>query len=64
MILKSDNLQYDKLGHWVYHLIDQVSDGPSIILIENKTVGCWLGLRALKTLYFYFGKVSENEKIN
>jgi hypothetical protein len=32
--LKSDNLQYNMLGHWVDHLIDQVSDGPSIILID------------------------------
>ena len=59
--IKSDNLQYNMLGRWVDHLIDQVSDGPSIILRENKTVGCWLGLwlglRALKTLYFYFCKI-------
>ena len=25
--------------------------------IENETVGCWLGLRALKSLYFYFCKL-------
>ena len=48
------------LGHWVDHLIDQASDGPSDILIERKSVGCWLGLRALKTLYFYFCKVIKN----
>ena len=27
--------------------------------IENKTVGCWFELRALKTLYFYFCKLKE-----
>ena len=27
-------------------------------------MGCWLGLRALKTLYFYFCKVIKNKKIN
>ena len=32
--LKSDNLQYNTLGRWVDRLIDQVSDGPSIILID------------------------------
>ena len=32
--LKSDNLQYNKLGRWVDHLIDQASEGPSIILID------------------------------
>jgi hypothetical protein len=54
---KSYNLLYNMLGCWVDCLIDQESDGPSIILIdEKKTVGCWLGLRALKTLYFYFCK--------
>ena len=31
--LKSDNLQYNMLGRWVDHLIDQPSDGSSIILI-------------------------------
>ena len=31
---KSDNLQYNTLGRWVDRLIDQVSDGPSIILID------------------------------
>ena len=49
-------MQYNTLGHWVDHIIEQASDGPSIFLIEDKTVGCWLGLRALKTLYFYFCK--------
>ena len=38
-------------GHWVNHLIEQASDGPTIILID------WLGLRAFKILYFYFCKV-------
>ena len=48
------------LGRWVNRLIDQASDGPSIILIiENKSVGCWLGLRALKTLYFYFKVIKD-----
>ena len=32
--LKSDNLQYNTLGRWVDRLIDQASDGPSIILID------------------------------
>ena len=31
---KSDNILYNTLGRWVDHLIDQVSDGPSIILID------------------------------
>ena len=34
LILKSDNLQYNTLGRWVDRLIDQASDGPSIILID------------------------------
>ena len=34
--LKSDNLQYNILGRWVDRLIDQESDGPSIILIDSK----------------------------
>ena len=45
--------------HWVDRLIDQLSDGPSIILIDRKkpgAVGCWLGLVGLKTLYLYFYK--------
>ena len=33
-LYKSDNLQYNMLGHRVDHLIDQASDGPSIILID------------------------------
>ena len=42
------------LSHWVDRLINQEPDGQSTILINwNKTVGCWLGLRAIKTLYFY-----------
>ena len=45
---------------WVDPIIDQASDDPNIILIdENKTVGSWLGLRALKALYFYFCKVMK-----
>ena len=32
--LKSDNLQYNTLGRWVDRLIDQASDGPSLILID------------------------------
>ena len=48
----SDNLQYDMLGCWVDHLIDQVQ-------IENKIVGCQLGLAALKTLYFDFIKLKD-----
>ena len=32
---KSDNLQYNKLGRWVDLLIDQGSDGPSIILMTR-----------------------------
>ena len=32
--LKSDSLQYNQLGHWVDRLIDQASEGPSIILID------------------------------
>ena len=31
---KSDNLQYDVMGRWIDCLIDQASDGPSIILIN------------------------------
>ena len=34
--LKPDNLQYNTLGRWVDRLIDQASDGPSIILIDWK----------------------------
>ena len=26
--MKSDNLQYNTLGHWVNRLINQASDGP------------------------------------
>ena len=37
--IKSDNLKYNTLGHWVDCLIDQASDGPIIILIEKKTSG-------------------------
>ena len=48
----SDNLQYDMLGCWVDHLIDQVQ-------IKNKIVGCQLGLAALKTLYFDFLKLKN-----
>ena len=33
---KSDNLQYNTLGPWVNCLIDQASDGQSIILIHRK----------------------------
>ena len=36
LYLQSDNLQYNTLGHWVDCLIDQTSDGPSIILIDWK----------------------------
>ena len=32
----SDNLQYNTLGRWVDRLIDQASDGSSIILIDWK----------------------------
>ena len=32
--LLSDNPQYNTLGHWFNRLINQVSGGPSIILIE------------------------------
>ena len=35
-VLKSDTLQYNTLGRWVAHLIDQASDGPSIILVDRK----------------------------
>ena len=31
-----DNLQYNTLGRWVNRLIDQASDGHSIILIDWK----------------------------
>ena len=31
---KSDNLQYNTLGCWVDRIIDQVCDGPSLILID------------------------------
>ena len=31
---KSYNLQYNTLDRWVDCLIDQTSDGPSIILID------------------------------
>ena len=31
---RSDNLQYNTLGRWVDRLINQASDGPSIILID------------------------------
>ena len=34
IVLKSDNLQYNTLGCWVNCLLDQSSDGPSIILID------------------------------
>ena len=33
-IVQSDNLQYNTLGCWIDCLIDQTSDGPSIILID------------------------------
>ena len=33
--LKSDNLQYNKLGRWDVRLIDQSSDFPSIIFFHN-----------------------------
>ena len=33
-LLKSDNLQYHTLGLWVDRLIDEASDGPSIIMIN------------------------------
>ena len=36
LFIKSDNLQYNTLGCWVDRLIDQASDGPSIILIDCK----------------------------
>ena len=36
----------------IYHLFDQV-----FFLSENKTVGCWLGLTELKTLYLCISKV-------
>ena len=32
--LKSENLQYNTLGRWIDCLINQASDGPSIILID------------------------------
>ena len=31
---KPNNLQYNTLGHWVDCLINHMSDGPSIILID------------------------------
>ena len=34
--MKSENLQYNTLGHWVDRFINQGSDGPSIILIDCK----------------------------
>ena len=33
-LARKDNLQYNTLGHWVDHLIDQASDSPSSILID------------------------------
>ena len=50
--LKSDNLQYNTLGHWDERLIDQGSDVPSIIffIISYR-------VRALKILYFYYKKI-------
>ena len=39
LYLQSDNLQYNTLGQWVDCLIDQTSDGPSIILIDAKLNG-------------------------
>ena len=38
ILLKSKNLQYNNLGRWVDHLIDQVSDGPSISLLDCKEI--------------------------
>ena len=35
-IKKSDNLQYNMLGRWVDHLINQASNNPSSILIDKK----------------------------
>ena len=52
--IKSDNLEYNTLGHWVDRLIDHASDCPSITLIDLKQKS---GLLALKTLYSYFCKV-------
>ena len=33
-LMKSDNCQYNRVGRRVVRLIDQASDGPSIILID------------------------------
>ena len=46
--IKNDNLQYNTMVQVIFWWI------------VNKTVGCWLGLRAIKTLYFYFCKVIKN----
>ena len=35
-VIKTNKLQYNMLGRWVDRHIDQVYDGPSIILIDWK----------------------------
>ena len=65
--LKSANLQYNTLIRWVDHLIDQDSDGPSMHYfdrLEIKQCVCWLGLRALRNLYFFLCKVIKKIKKN
>ena len=54
MVHKSDNLQYNMLGRWVDCLIDQASDGPSIVLIDKKkwVAGLDLGDSALFIFIF------------
>ena len=54
--VKSENLQYNTIVRWVAGSIISSTKCLKVQvlfwLIENKTVGCWFGLRAVKTLYF------------
>ena len=54
------NLTIFNIIHWVAGSIVSSTKGPMVQVlfwwIENKTVDCWFGLRALKTLYFCFCK--------
>ena len=59
---KSDNLQYNTLGRWDDHLIDQASDVPSIIFF---IISCQNSLQKsfqIFILFFYnFTKIKSKE---
>ena len=54
-IIKSNNLQYNMLGHWV----DGTNDSSTKRLMFQALFFLIISyrLRALKTLYFYFCKI-------